>query len=124
EIDPPDTVATTLGGLVTEQLGRLPVVGDEVVIGAHVAEVLEVSGRTVALVRMRRRLTPERVADPASEDAADTTSGQVSKGSASNDRPSQAKVPDDRPSQAKVPDDRPSQAKVPDDRPSQAKVPD
>ena len=53
DVQAPDSDATTISGLLSEQLGRLPAVGDEVVVGSHVAEVLALSGRTVARVRLR-----------------------------------------------------------------------
>jgi putative hemolysin len=53
DVEAPDSDATTISGLLSEQLGRLPAVGDVVPIGSHVAEVLSVSDRTVARVRLR-----------------------------------------------------------------------
>jgi putative hemolysin len=48
-----DTEATTVGGLVTEQLGRLPRRGDEVVIDGHRFRVDAVAHRAVARVSIR-----------------------------------------------------------------------
>jgi putative hemolysin len=53
-----DTVsheATTVGGLLTEALGRLPVAGDAVEIDAHVFEVLEIRRHTATRIRIRLR---------------------------------------------------------------------
>ncbi|MEX1177787.1 MAG: hemolysin family protein [Nitriliruptor sp.] len=52
DVAAPETDATTIGGLVTEQLGRLPVTGDQVVVGAHTVEVVSVGERTVERVRL------------------------------------------------------------------------
>lgn len=49
----PETDATTVGGLVAEQLGRLPVVGDLFVIDDHEGEVLAVRSRAVERVRLQ-----------------------------------------------------------------------
>lgn len=46
----PPSDATTIGGLLAEQLGRLPAVGDRVPLGRHVAEVISVQARTVERV--------------------------------------------------------------------------
>jgi putative hemolysin len=51
-IQAPETDATTVGGLIAEQLGRLPVVGDEVVIDTYTGEVLSVRSRTVERIRL------------------------------------------------------------------------
>jgi CBS domain containing-hemolysin-like protein len=49
-----DTDANTVGGLVTETLGRLPVVGDRVTIGNYEVEVERVADRAPDLVIARR----------------------------------------------------------------------
>jgi putative hemolysin len=51
----PEVDATTIGGLVTELLGRLPVAGDEVDLGDHRAEVLSARDRSVERVRVVER---------------------------------------------------------------------
>ncbi len=45
--------ATTVGGLLTEQLGRLPAVGDTTKVDGDTFEVLEVRGHTAPRIRIR-----------------------------------------------------------------------
>ncbi|MBS3939407.1 MAG: hypothetical protein KG028_00430, partial [Actinobacteria bacterium] len=45
--------ATTVGGLVVEQLGRIPVIGDRVEITGHSFEVLSVRRRIAERVRIQ-----------------------------------------------------------------------
>lgn len=47
-----DTDYTTLGGYVFGQLGRLPRSGDQVTVGNHVLEVVEMDGRRVKTLRL------------------------------------------------------------------------
>jgi putative hemolysin len=61
--------ATTVGGLITEQLGRLPAVRDTVTIGGDTFEVLEVRRHTATRVRIRPGSPPE-VADASPVEAA------------------------------------------------------
>jgi CBS domain containing-hemolysin-like protein len=51
-------VADTLGGLVMARLGRLPEVGDCVVIGGHLVTVEAMDGRRVDRVQVKRTGTP------------------------------------------------------------------
>lgn len=53
-LDTASDEATTVGGLVTEQLRRLPAVGDAVAIDGDTFEVLEVRRHTATRVRIRR----------------------------------------------------------------------
>ncbi len=64
-VDAPPSEATTISGLVSEQLGRLAITGDEVVIGSHVAEVLDCADRTVVRARLRRSRAGEEDGDAA-----------------------------------------------------------
>jgi putative hemolysin len=52
-IEPPETDATTVGGLVAEQLGRLPVAGDRFVLADRAGQVLSVRSRAVERVRLQ-----------------------------------------------------------------------
>jgi putative hemolysin len=52
-IEAPEGDATTVGGLVSEQLGRLPEVGDRFELPGYGGEVLSVGRRTVGRVRLR-----------------------------------------------------------------------
>jgi putative hemolysin len=58
-IEPPATEATTIGGLVAEQLGRLPEPGD----------TIELDGRRVTVESLRRRRVQRVRIDPAPPDA-------------------------------------------------------
>ena len=49
----PDADYTTVGGYVFGELGRLPKVGDRVVVDGRVLEVAEMEGRRVSAVRLR-----------------------------------------------------------------------
>jgi putative hemolysin len=73
-VDASETEATTIGGLLTERLGRLPSVGDEVVLPSAVAEVLAIADRTVSRVRVR----------PLEEEAGDHETGDDEVGSLTN----------------------------------------
>ncbi|HEV6954610.1 MAG TPA: hemolysin family protein [Promicromonospora sp.] len=64
DIEVPEGAAyETLGGLVMAELGRMPAVGDEVTVGAHLARVLlrveAMDGRRVERVRVRPLPPPE-----------------------------------------------------------------
>jgi putative hemolysin len=54
-VEAPECEATTVGGLIAEQLRRLPVPGDRVQMGEHTAEVISVRRRTVDRVRIGPR---------------------------------------------------------------------
>jgi putative hemolysin len=59
-----DTVseeATTVGGLLTEALGRLPVTGDTVEIDAHAFEVIETRRHTATRIRIRLRDSAQHI---------------------------------------------------------------
>ncbi|MBC7288470.1 MAG: HlyC/CorC family transporter [Armatimonadetes bacterium] len=49
----------TVGGLIIHHLGRLPSVGDKVVVNGIELEVLEMDGARIGQVRVRRRAKPE-----------------------------------------------------------------
>ncbi len=51
-LSPEDGVYTTAGGLVLDELGREPEVGDEVEVGGYVFEVTEVDGTRISGLRM------------------------------------------------------------------------
>lgn len=51
-VELPDGPYETAGGFLMAQLGRLPEVGDRVVVGERVVEVLEVDGRRAARLRV------------------------------------------------------------------------
>jgi len=56
---PETTTATTIAGLLTESSGRMPALGERVMIGAHVeAEVLEATPRQISKLRLRIVGTP------------------------------------------------------------------
>jgi len=55
EADLPTETADTLGGLIYDTLGRVPVPGDHLQVGPWRIEVLTVSGRRIRKVRMARR---------------------------------------------------------------------
>jgi putative hemolysin len=57
-IEPPPTDATTVGGMVAEQLGRLPAAGDRFVLDEREGEVLAVRARAVERVRVGPRAEP------------------------------------------------------------------
>jgi putative hemolysin len=63
-IETPETDATTVGGLVAEQLGRLPVVGDRFVLDTYRGEVLAVRSRAVERVRLRPPSGPAEAVPP------------------------------------------------------------
>ncbi len=54
EADLPTEAADTLGGLIYDALGRVPVPGDTLQTGEWRIEVLTVSGRRIRKVRMTR----------------------------------------------------------------------
>jgi CBS domain containing-hemolysin-like protein len=54
-----DTDATTVGGLVTAALGRLPAPGDRTVVGAYEFEVERVADRALVSA-LARRVVPEQ----------------------------------------------------------------
>jgi CBS domain containing-hemolysin-like protein len=58
-----DTDYTTIGGYIFGQLGRLPRVGDRVVVGPLTLEVVEMDGRRVKAVRVHSP-RPEETAAP------------------------------------------------------------
>ena len=58
-----DTETTTIGGLVTEALGRLPAPGDRVTVGDYEFEVEQVEDRAPEVVLARRITSPETGAD-------------------------------------------------------------
>jgi magnesium and cobalt transporter len=47
-----DADYTTIGGYIFGQLGRLPRVGDRVIVGAFTFEVMEMDGRRVKTIRL------------------------------------------------------------------------
>ena len=51
--------AQTLGGYITEQVGRIPAVGEELQIPQGVFTITEVSGNRVVTVRFRHAATPD-----------------------------------------------------------------
>jgi CBS domain containing-hemolysin-like protein len=53
-LDVPEGDWTTLGGFVFSRLGRLPRIGDRVVLDAAELEVVAMDGRRVAAVRVHR----------------------------------------------------------------------
>jgi len=53
--DLPTETADTLGGLIYDALGRVPVPGDQLEVGRWRIEVLTVSGRRIRRVRMTRK---------------------------------------------------------------------
>jgi Hemolysins and related proteins containing CBS domains len=53
--DLPTETADTLGGLIYDALGRVPVPGDQLEVGRWRIEVLTVSGRRIRKVRMTRK---------------------------------------------------------------------
>jgi putative hemolysin len=53
--DLPTETADTLGGLIYDALGRVPVPGDQLEVGRWQIEVLTVSGRRIRKVRMTRK---------------------------------------------------------------------
>jgi putative hemolysin len=55
--------ATTVGGVLVEQLGRLPTVGDAVTIGDETFEVLEVRQHTATRLRIHRAASRRGAAD-------------------------------------------------------------
>jgi putative hemolysin len=55
EVEVASDEATTVGGLVVEQLGRIPVAGDRVELAGHSFEVLSVRRRVAERVRIRVR---------------------------------------------------------------------
>ena len=55
ETDLPTETADTLGGLIYDALGRVPVPGDHLQVGPWQIEVLTVSGRRIRKVRMARK---------------------------------------------------------------------
>jgi putative hemolysin len=55
ELEVEDGEATTVGGLIVEQLGRIPVAGDQVDLAGHRFEVLAVRRRIAEQVRIRRQ---------------------------------------------------------------------
>jgi putative hemolysin len=57
EIEVEDGEATTVGGLVVEQLGRIPVAGDRVELTGRSFEVLSVRRRIAERIRIRERTT-------------------------------------------------------------------
>jgi putative hemolysin len=50
----PTSEADTLGGLIYNELGKVPVVGDEIRVGDFRIEVMSVTGRRIKMVRMTR----------------------------------------------------------------------
>jgi len=54
EADLPTETADTLGGLIYDALGRVPVPGNQLQVGPWRIEVLTVSGRRIRKVRMKR----------------------------------------------------------------------
>ncbi len=65
DADLSDADYTTLGGYLFGHLGRLPKVGDRVVVGPFTFEILEMDGRRVKGIRLHRAKTEEvgKVAD-------------------------------------------------------------
>ena len=61
----PDGPYETAAGFVMAELGKLPAVGDRVVVGGHQLEVLEVDGRRVARLRVQPLPQPEPAPEPA-----------------------------------------------------------
>jgi CBS domain containing-hemolysin-like protein len=53
--DLPTETADTLGGLIYDALGRVPVPGDQLEVGRWRIEVLTVSGRRIRRVQMKRK---------------------------------------------------------------------
>ena len=58
-IELPEGPYETVAGFVISRLGRVPLLGDQVVEGDHALEVLELDGRRVARVRVTRIARPE-----------------------------------------------------------------
>jgi putative hemolysin len=54
-----DVDYTTIGGWIFGQLGRLPRVGDRMVVGSHIFEVAEMEGRRVKRVRLLSAEAPK-----------------------------------------------------------------
>jgi putative hemolysin len=54
-----DVDYTTIGGWIFGQLGRLPRVGDRMVVGSHIFEVAEMEGRRVKRVRLLAAEAPK-----------------------------------------------------------------
>ena len=67
----PEGPYETAAGFVMAELGKLPAVGDQVVVAGHQLEVLEVDGRRVARLRVQPRPEPQPApqAQPAPEPA-------------------------------------------------------
>lgn len=55
EIDLPATEQTTVAGLITEQLQRIPDAGEQAQIGEWRVEIVDVEGHAVTTIRLRRR---------------------------------------------------------------------
>jgi putative hemolysin len=55
DLEVEDGEATTVGGLIVEQLGRIPVAGDQVELAGHRFEVLAVRRRIAEQVRIRQQ---------------------------------------------------------------------
>jgi putative hemolysin len=65
-IELPEGPYETVAGFVIARLGRVPLLGDQVVEGDHALEVVELDGRRVARVRVTRIAAPELPAEGSS----------------------------------------------------------
>ena len=72
-IELPEGPYETVAGFLIAGLGRVPLLGDQVVVGDHALEVVELDGRRVARVRVTRVAEPEPVDEGASTPAGDAT---------------------------------------------------
>jgi len=61
DADLSDADYTTLGGYLFGHLGRLPRVGDRVVVGPFTFEILEMDGRRVKAIRLHQAKPQEAV---------------------------------------------------------------
>jgi putative hemolysin len=72
-IELPEGPYETVAGFVISRLGRVPLLGDQVVEGDHSLEVVELDGRRVARVRVTRIAAPEQPAEGSSGPSDDAT---------------------------------------------------
>lgn len=72
-IELPEGPYETVAGFLIARIGRVPLLGDQVVVGEHSLEVVELDGRRVARVRVTRVAAPEPVDEGASAPAGDAT---------------------------------------------------